>query len=71
MERADKKSSALDKEQLDEVVGGEAVDAACPRCKMTGCLTVNYSQKIINGQLTDIRVVDCSYCWYHKEIPLY
>ncbi len=61
----------MDKEQVDEVVGGFLYADQCPRCEKRGCLTITYSQKMTDHGLLYIRIVDCSNCWYHKEIPLY
>jgi hypothetical protein len=86
MERTGKKISAaenvkpgkeimmLDEEQLDKVVGAGELqpDAVCPRCRHTGHIYDSFTQKMDNnGNLIDYRIVDCTCCWYHKEIPQY
>ncbi len=73
--KLDLRSIEIPKELLDKVAGGgpaEAAEDMCPRCEKKGCLNVTYKQKMTNfGDLIDVRVIDCSNCWYHAEIPQY
>lgn len=63
----------LTDDELKSVAGGdEEPNIKCPRCTSWGTMKITYKQKTTQyGEEIDVRVLDCTFCGFHREIPLY